>query len=122
MEVSNPAPAVFRIDQYSDLGRDMMEVLFRHKMNFSNTVHIFLAGTLGKLLLAPAIALAQAPAPATFVPGPPSIAAPSLTAAQIVSQMEGHNLARAAALKHFHSVRHYSVEYRGYSAKVAAQM
>lgn len=45
-----------------------------------------------------------------------------MTAAQIVSSMQDHNQARAAALKHFHSVRHYSVEYRGYSAKVAAQM
>jgi hypothetical protein len=106
---------VFRIDQYRVAKRDIIKVLFQLKMKYSHTVKILLAGMLGTLALAPAMALAQAPHP--------SIAAyPNLTATQIVSEMQDRNEARAAALKHFHSVRHYSVEYRGYAAKIAAQM
>ena len=74
---------------------------------------MFLAGMLW--MLASTTAFAQAPNPA-------APADSKLTVAQIVAQMEGHNLARASSLKHFHSVRHYAVEYRGFSAKVAAQM
>jgi len=36
--------------------------------------------------------------------------------------MQSHNLARAEGLKHYQSVRHYEVEYKGYSAKIAARM
>ena len=71
------------------------------------------------LLCAPAFAGAQAPSPAA---APASTSAPDLTATQIVAAMLDRNQARAAALKHFHSLRHYSVEYRGYAAKVAAKM
>lgn len=93
--------------------RDIMKVLFLLEMRLSLSVHVPLAGIL--MVLAPAVACAQAIAPsATPDPG--------LTATQIVSAMQGHNQARAAALKHFHSVRHYSVEYRGFATKVAAQM
>lgn len=74
-----------------------------------------LAGILWIICLAPMLAAAENPSP--------SFAAdPNLTAVQIVSQMQDRNLARASALKHFHSVRHYAVEYRGFNAKVAAQM
>src|ERR1700675_4488238 len=83
-------------------------------MKFSNTVRIILAGLLCELALLPSALVAQASTrPA---------ADPNLTALQIVVEMQGHNQARAAALKHYHSVRHYAVEYRGFSAKVAAQM
>ncbi len=44
------------------------------------------------------------------------------TAAQIVQEMQSHNAARAAGLKHYHSLRHYTVEYRGFSARIAAKM
>ena len=73
------------------------------------------------LLFAPAFACAQTPSPSPAA-APTLTAAPDLTAAQIVAAMQDRNQARAAALKHFHSLRHYSVEYRGYAAKVAAQM
>lgn len=73
------------------------------------------------LLCAPAFACAQTASPSPDA-APASTAAPDLTATQIVAAMQDRNLARAAALKHFHSLRHYSVEYRGYAAKVGAQM
>jgi hypothetical protein len=84
-------------------------------MTYSNPVRSFVAAVLCALVLVPAILFSQAPAAR-------SLADPSLTAAQIVTAMLGHNQERAAALKHYHSVRHYTVEYRGFSAKVAAQM
>jgi len=93
--------------------RDIIKVLFQLKMEFLSKVQMSLAGLLWAF--ASATAIAQAPTPTTATD-------PNLTAAQIVTEMEGHNLARATALKHFHSVRHYSVEYRGFSTKVAAQM
>jgi hypothetical protein len=95
--------------------RDIIKVLFRLKMKLIPTVIMSLAGIVAALGLASAMSLAQTPSPATATD-------PGLTAAQIVSAMQDHNQARAAALKHFHSVRHYSVEYRGYAAKVAAKM
>ena len=45
-----------------------------------------------------------------------------LSAAQIVEQMQHHNLARTEALKHYKSLRHYAVQYRGFSTTVAANM
>ena len=56
----------------------------------------------------PAIAEAAAPAP--------------LTAAQIVYEMQSHNRARTEMLKDLQSIRHYQVEYRGFSAVIAAKM
>jgi MucB/RseB N-terminal domain len=97
--------------------RDIIKVLFRLKMKIFHTVHVSLAGILGTVVLASALAFAQGPNPSAI-----ASADPNLTASQIVTEMQGHNLARAAALKHFHSVRHYSVEYKGYAAKIAAQM
>jgi hypothetical protein len=46
----------------------------------------------------------------------------ALTAAQIVDQMQRHNMARSEALRHWKSIRHYKVEYRGFSTSLAAQM
>lgn len=48
--------------------------------------------------------------------------AAKLTSAQIVEQMQRHNQARAQALKHYTSVRHYEVEYRGFFKTIAARM
>lgn len=79
--------------------------------------HVSLAGILGTVIVASAPAFAQGPNPSAI-----ASADPNLTATQIVTEMQGHNLARAAALKHFHSVRHYSVEYKGYATKIAAKM
>ncbi len=46
----------------------------------------------------------------------------TLTATQIVEQMERHNQAQAAVLKQYKALRHYDVEYRGYSARIVAKM
>ena len=47
---------------------------------------------------------------------------PNLTAAQIVDQMQRHNQARNQELKHYHAVRHYKVEYRGFSKTISGEM
>jgi len=53
---------------------------------------------------------AQSPSPVT------------LTAAEVVDQMQRHNQTRTEKLKHLKSTRHYRVEYRGFSADLTAQM
>jgi hypothetical protein len=45
-----------------------------------------------------------------------------LSAAQIVEQMQSRDQARTQALKHYKAQRHYQVEYKGFSATVAATM
>ncbi len=103
------------LERYGVDIRDIITVLFLTTMKFTHRVQVSLSGILLMVCLVPGIASAQAP-------GLSPIAAPNLTAGQIVTEMQGHNLARAAALKHYHSVRHYAVEYRGYAAKIAAKM
>ncbi len=49
---------------------------------------------------------------------PPAI----LNAAQIVDQMQLHNLARNEELKDYKSLRHYTVDYRGFTTSIAAAM
>jgi hypothetical protein len=49
-------------------------------------------------------------------------AKPSLSSSEIVDEMLRHNQARADELKHYESVRHYAVEYKGYSAHIAATL
>lgn len=46
----------------------------------------------------------------------------ALTSAQIVSEMQRHNQARANELKHYQSMRHYQAEYEGFSLKLTAGM
>jgi hypothetical protein len=46
----------------------------------------------------------------------------NLSSDQIVQQMQQHNQAQADALKQYKALRHYQVEYHGFSAKVAAKM
>src|SRR5579871_4148878 len=63
----------------------------------------------------------------TALPTPPPNATltstqSSLTSSQIVDEMTRHNEARAEGLRHYESVRTYQVEYKGYSARIAARM
>jgi hypothetical protein len=51
-----------------------------------------------------------------------SPAPPSLSLTQIVDQLQLHDRARTNELKHYQALRHYEVEYRGFSAKIAAAM
>jgi hypothetical protein len=46
----------------------------------------------------------------------------NLTADQIVDQIERHNQSQAEALKHYETIRHYQVEYRGFGSTLAARM
>src|SRR5436305_1670203 len=94
--------------------RVIIPILFPSKM-FTHSVQRSLPGVLAVLGFASAMALAQAPSASEGLD-------PNVTAAQIVTQMQDHNVARAAELKHFHSVRHYAVEYKGFAAKIEAQM
>lgn len=56
-------------------------------------------------------------------PQNPAVSSPSvLTSAQVVDQMELHNLARTLALKHYTAVRHYEVEYRGFATDIEAKL
>src|ERR1700675_973514 len=61
-------------------------------------------------------------------PPPPPVTATltsaqsSLTSTQIVEEMARHNQARADGLRHYQSLRHYEVEYKGYSAKIDAKL
>jgi len=56
----------------------------------------------------------------------PQIANPAvpaaLASAQIVEEMQRHNMARTNALKSLKSTRHYQAEYRGFSKKIVAGM
>jgi len=63
----------------------------------------------------------------TALPPPPTTATlsstqPPLTSTQIVDEMQRQNRARAKGLKHYQSVRHYEVEYKGYSMKLGAKL
>jgi outer membrane lipoprotein-sorting protein len=51
-----------------------------------------------------------------------SVPATTPTVAQIVAQMQSHNLARNEDLKHYQSLRHYEVHYHGFPANVDAKM
>ena len=55
-------------------------------------------------------------------PARPQNPPPALTAAQIVDQMQLYNQRRIAQFRHYHSVRHYQVEYKGFSADIHAEM
>lgn len=60
--------------------------------------------------------------PATTPTATLSSTQPAMTSTQIVDEMLRHNLARAEGLKHYQSLRHYEVEYKGYSAKIGAKL
>jgi len=50
------------------------------------------------------------------------VPAASLSSMQIVERMQGENAARMQALKHYKALRHYQVEYEGFSKKIGARM
>ena len=80
-------------------------------------------------LIAAEVVCAQAnlPAPATtaaLTSTQPTLTSspPALTSTQIVEAMLRHNQARAEGLRHYQSIRHYAVEYKGYAAKIGAKL
>lgn len=46
----------------------------------------------------------------------------SLSPAQIVEQMQRHSQEQSERLEHYHALRHYAVEYKGYFRKIKAEM
>jgi hypothetical protein len=46
----------------------------------------------------------------------------NLTLVQIVERLQQHNQARTDSLKQYKALRHYDVEYRGFTARIAARM
>jgi hypothetical protein len=46
----------------------------------------------------------------------------ALTSTEIVDQMLRHNQTRADELKHYQSMRHYEVDYKGYEIKLGAKL
>lgn len=70
------------------------------------------------LLFLPATILAAAPAGAFAAPAAP----PTLTASQIVQRMDRQNQLRAAELKSYTDLRHYSVAYHGFPVSLKASM
>jgi hypothetical protein len=48
--------------------------------------------------------------------------APNLTSVQVVEQMHRHTEVRIQELKHYKALRHYQVEYKGYSTTLGAKM
>jgi hypothetical protein len=94
--------------------------MFRYRAKLFYTGKVFLPGV--TLLLAASTVFPQA-----ALPPPPTTAAltsaqAGLTSTQIVDEVARHNLARADGLKHYQSLRHYEVEYKGYSAKIDAKL
>ncbi len=85
--------------------------MFTPRHSVSIQASIFLAA-LHLLLLAGGIS-AQNVAPTPSQP---------LSAPQIVDQMQHHNKIRADDLKHYQSLRHYEVQYKGFSATIDAKM
>jgi len=61
-------------------------------------------------------------AEASSAQGAGAASAPALTAAQIVDQMQSHNLERNRALRQYKAMRHYQVEYHGFSANIVGKL
>jgi hypothetical protein len=71
--------------------------------------------------LLPAVVFAYAAA-LVWAQNADSPAPASISSTQIVEQLRLHDLARTDGLKHYQALRHYEVEYRGFSARIAAAM
>ena len=66
------------------------------------------------------ISMAATLRPQTLAPSRGSTA--TLSAADIVAQMQAHDRARTEELKRYQTLRHYQVDYRGFSATLQAKM
>lgn len=82
------------------------------------TIKICLLAALLALFATPRVHAQAAPAVA---PSTVAAAAAPLTSDQIVAEMVRRNQARADALKHYQSIRHYEIKYTGY-AKIGATL
>ena len=89
----------------------------------NNLTHRFIVFAALALVLAPAAALRAQ----TAVSSSPTVASLTsakapLTSPQIVDQMLLRNRARADGLKHYQSLRHYEVSYKGYALHLDAKL
>ena len=78
------------------------------------TLHLG-SGFLLAVVFAFAANLAQAENAGAVVPA-------DLSSDQIVQQMQLHNQTQTDAIKQYRALRHYTVEYHGFSAKIAARL
>jgi hypothetical protein len=90
--------------------------IFRAGNNYINSISAF-AILLATLPVHGQTALSSQPTGATL-----TSAKPALTSTQIVDEMVRRNRARADGLKHYESVRHYEVEYKGFAAHIGAKL
>jgi hypothetical protein len=72
----------------------------------------------GSLLAFALIWMAAGVWPQNMIAGSPG----NVSAPEIAEQMRRHSQAQTEALKHYRTLRHYMVEYRGFSATIAARM
>jgi hypothetical protein len=86
----------------------------------TNRFRVLVAGLILSAAIAPAYPQAALSSPSTSASL--TSAQAGLTSTQIVDEMLRHNQTRADGLKHYRSVRHYEVEYKGYSARIGARL
>ena len=92
------------------LGQEAPSGIYDAHMHFPRGRGLFLAA------LFVAIAAGARPQNAT------TASAPGVSVAQIVEQIQVQDQARTGRLKHYQALRHYHVEYHGFSAAVVADM
>src|ERR1700722_19753708 len=59
---------------------------------------------------------------AAWPENPVPVVPPNLTAPEIVEHMLRHNISQTDGLKHYQELRHYQVQYRGFSANLVGKM
>lgn len=97
--------------------------MFRIQAGLAWQARLCLAAAVALLCVAGAPpARSQAALPPSSAPAVLTAAQAALTSSQIVAEMERHNQSRADELKHYQSIRHYEVHYKGYAANIDAKM
>ncbi len=59
---------------------------------------------------------------AAWPENPVAVVPPNLTAPEIVEHMLRHNISQTDGLKHYQELRHYQVQYKGFSANLVGKM
>jgi hypothetical protein len=102
--------------------RDIISNMFLIQAGFARQARLSLVAVMALLVAGAGQARAQTALPAPPAPATLTAAQAALTSSQIVAEMARHNLARAEGMKHYQSLRHYEVEYKGFAAKIGARM
>jgi hypothetical protein len=85
-------------------------------------IHRFIVYVALAVVLMPAAAGHGQTALSSSPTGASLSSAKALTSTEIVDQMVFHNRARADGLKHYQSLRHYEVSYKGYAVQLDAKL